>query len=135
MVLVLNMNKYLTLNFKDALLLLNVHFLIGPKKCRVSYQLLAFNWCFSFINLSLLDNAKDRHNGSKRSTYWKQKMPNYMNKDLTINLKDALYLLSVHFLIGPKKCRVSYQFLAFILIYSFIKCKRLTKDAELHEHI
>jgi hypothetical protein len=28
--------------FKDALLLLNVHFPIGPKKWRLSYQLLAF---------------------------------------------------------------------------------------------
>jgi hypothetical protein len=61
-------------------------------------------------------------------------MLNYMNKDLTINFKDALLLFNVHFLIGPKKCRVSYQLLAFILIaLAFIKCKRLTKDAELHE--
>ena len=42
MVLVLNMDKDLTINFKDALFLLNVHFLIGPKKWSVSYQLLAF---------------------------------------------------------------------------------------------
>ena len=41
-------------------------------------------------------------------------MLNYMNKDLTINLKDALLLLSVPFRIGPKTCRVSCQLLAFI---------------------
>ena len=34
---------------------------------------------------------------------WKQKMLNYMNKDLTLNFKDALFLLNVHFPIGPKK--------------------------------
>jgi hypothetical protein len=44
----------------------------------------------------------------------KQKMLNYMNKDLTINLKDALLLVNVHFRIGPKTCRVSCQLLAFI---------------------
>jgi hypothetical protein len=41
-------------------------------------------------------------------------MLNYMNKDLTINLKDALLLLNVPFPIGPKKCRARYQLLAFI---------------------
>jgi len=39
-----------------------------------------------------------------------------MNKDLTINFKDALFLLNVHFLIGPKKCRVSYELVAFIMM-------------------
>jgi len=32
-----------------------------------------------------------------------------MNKDVTINFKDALFLLNVHFPIGPKKCRVYYE--------------------------
>ena len=54
MVLVLNINKYLTLNFKDALLLLNVHFLIGPKKCKVSYQLLVHTDALAFIKCKRL---------------------------------------------------------------------------------
>jgi hypothetical protein len=50
---------------------------IGPKKCTVSYQLVAFV-ALAFINLSLLDEAK--------------KLMLNTNKDLTINFKDALLL-------------------------------------------
>jgi len=39
-----------------------------------------------------------------------------VNVHFPINLNDALLLLNVHFLIGPKKWRVSYQLLAFILM-------------------
>jgi len=66
------MNKDLTINLKDALLLVNVHFRIGPKTCRVSCQLLAFIRTDAVAFL----NAK-----------YKQKM---LNKDLTINLKDFI---------------------------------------------
>ena len=58
-------------------------------------------------------------------------MLNYMNKNLTINFKDALLLFNVHFLIGPKKCRVSYQLLAFIRTGALALLN--AKDAELHE--
>ena len=64
------MNKDLTINLKDALLLVNVHFRIGPKTCRVSCQLLAFIRTDAVAFL----NAKD-----------KQKM---LKKGMTINLKD-----------------------------------------------
>jgi hypothetical protein len=43
------------------------------------------------------------------------KFTRYMNKDLILNFKDALLLLNVH-IIGPKKCRVSYQLVAFMLM-------------------
>jgi hypothetical protein len=68
-------NKDLILNFKDALLLLTVLF-IGPKKCRVSYQLLALYihtdalalliFLFSTVQKIDIMKAKDRHNESKR---------------------------------------------------------------------
>jgi hypothetical protein len=67
----------LSFNKELPLLLLKVHMLIGPKKCTVSYQLVAFV-ALAFINLSLLDEAK--------------KLMLNTNKDLTINFKDALLL-------------------------------------------
>jgi len=43
-----------------------------------------------------------------------------MNKDLTISFKDALLLLNIYISqvqsFGPKKYRVSYQLVAFVLI-------------------
>jgi len=44
----------------------------------------------------------------------KKKMLN-MNKDLILNFKDALSLLTVLF-IGPKKWRVCYQLLALFIL-------------------
>jgi hypothetical protein len=64
------LNVPFPINLKDALLLVNVHFRIGPKTWRVSCQLLAFIRTDTVAFL----NAKD-----------KQKM---LNKYLTINLKD-----------------------------------------------